>query len=67
MKIYFDEKADALLFCLDESKKVVDSQEVQKGIVLDFDAAGDVVGIEILKVQQRVPSDQLKQFKSQVA
>ena len=67
MKIYFDEKSDALLFSLDESKKVVESQEVQKGIVLDFDAAGDVVGIEILKVQQRVLADQLKEFKSKVA
>lgn len=67
MKIHFDEQADALMFFLDESKKVIDSQEVQKGIVLDFDSAGEVVGIEILQIQQRIPADQLKEFKSQVA
>ena len=67
MKIHFDKKADALMFVLDETKEVVDSQEVQQGIVLDFDAKGEVIGIEILKLRQRVPADQLKHFEAQVA
>jgi len=33
----YDEKADALYLCLDESK-IVESEEVQPGIVLDFNA-----------------------------
>jgi uncharacterized protein YuzE len=35
MKVHFDEKADALYLRLDDSK-IIESQEVQPGIVLDF-------------------------------
>ena len=66
MKVHFDEKADALYLCLDDSK-ILESQEVQPGIVLDFNEHNQVVGIEILGVKHRVPLANLKQMQFEVA
>jgi len=65
MRMRYDEHADALYLRLDESK-IVDSQEVQPGIVLDFNADKQVVGIEFLRLKQRVPSADLKQLQFEV-
>ena len=62
MKLHFDETADALYLRLDDST-VVESEEVQPGIVLDFDERGEVVGIEILRVKERVPLSDLKRVQ----
>ena len=35
--------------------------------ILDFNAAGEVVGIEVLDVKRRVPSADLKELKFEVA
>ena len=53
-----DKENDALYFRLDESS-IVESEEVQPGIVLDFNAEGKVVGIEILNLSVRMTPDQL--------
>jgi uncharacterized protein YuzE len=66
MKMHYDEKTDALYLRLDDSK-IVESEEVQPGIVLDFDANNQVVGVEILRVQERVPSANLKEIQFKVA
>ena len=66
MKLRFDEKADALYLRLDESK-IVESEEVQPGIVLDFNEHNQVVGIEILRVEERVPLAHLRQMQFEVA
>ena len=59
MKLRVDEKNDALYFRLDESA-IVESEEVQTGVILDYDANGNVVGIEILGLSKRVPAEMLK-------
>lgn len=61
MKMHYDEQADALYLRLDESA-ILESEEVQPGIVLDFNASNQVVGIEILRLKERVPSANLKQL-----
>ena len=66
MRIHYDEKIDALYFRLDDSK-VVESEEVKPGIVLDFNAKKQVVGIEVLDLKRRVPKGDLKQLKLLVA
>src|SRR6185503_20021252 len=66
MKMHYDEQVDALYLSLDESD-VVESEEVKPGIILDFNAAGEVVGIEVLDVKRRVPSADLKQLEFEVA
>ena len=47
MRIRYDEKVDALYVRLDESD-VVESEEIKPGIILDFNAKNEVVGIEVL-------------------
>ena len=66
MKVHFDEDADALYLGLDDSS-IVESQEVHPGIVLDFNADEQVVGIEILGLKSRVPTANLKQILVEVA
>ena len=66
MKMHYDEKVDALYLSLDESE-VVESEEVKPGIVLDFNADNQVVGIEVLDLKRRVPKADPKQLKFEVA
>ena len=66
MKVHFDEKTDALYFRLDDSK-IVKSEEVKPGIVLDYNDKNQVVGVEILNVKKRVPEASLKEMKFEVA
>lgn len=66
MRIRYDEKVDALYLRLDDSK-LVESDEVKPGIVLDFDAKGQVVGIEVLDFKRRVPKADLQRLKVLVA
>ena len=66
MRIRYDAKVDALYLRLDDSK-VVESEEVKAGIVLDFNARKQVVGIEVLDLKRRVPKGDLKQLKVLVA
>lgn len=66
MKIHVDEQADALYLRLDESS-VVESEEVEPGVVLDFDEQGNVVGIEILGLKDREPPVDLKRLQVEYA
>lgn len=66
MKVHFDEQADALYVRLDESK-IVESEEVYPGVILDFDDHNQVVGIEILRVQNRVALSDLKKIQFEVS
>jgi len=53
MKVHIDEEADALYLRLDESK-ILESEEVYPGIVLDFNEQNQVVGIEVLQLSSRI-------------
>jgi uncharacterized protein YuzE len=59
MRLKVDKENDALYFRLDESA-VVESEEVAPGVILDFDAEGRVVGVEILALSTRTEPDQLR-------
>lgn len=65
MKLHFDEKANAIYLRLDDSK-IIESEEVSPGIVLDFNDHNQVVGVEILNVKDRVPLANLKQLQFEV-
>lgn len=54
MKLRIDHKADALYLRLDASK-IIESEEVAPGVIVDFDARNRVVGVEVLDVSQRAP------------
>jgi uncharacterized protein YuzE len=66
MKIHFDQEADALYIRLDDSK-IIESEEVKPGIVLDFNDQNQVVAIEILRVRNHVSLANLKQIQFEVA
>ena len=66
MKLQVDEKADALYLRLDDSK-IVESEEVSPGVVLDFNAENQVVGVEILNLSRRVPKLNTRDLQFQAA
>jgi uncharacterized protein YuzE len=66
MRIRYDDKVDALYLELDDSE-VVDSDEVKPGIVVDFNAKKEVVGVEVLDFKRRICKADLMQLKALVA
>ena len=62
MHLRVDHTADALYLNLTD-RPIKDSAEVADGIVVDYDAEGRLVGIEILDASKRTDfPDALKQF-----
>jgi uncharacterized protein YuzE len=59
MKLKVDKENDILYLRLDEGD-IIESEEVQPGVILDFDKNNRVVGIEILVLSTRVKPDILK-------
>lgn len=66
MRLKVDTDADALYLRLDESK-IVESQEVAPGVVLDFNQQNQVVGVEILGLSKRTPTLNVKELQFQTA
>ena len=52
MKLHVDKEADALHLRLDDSK-IIESEEVAPGIVLDYNELDEVVGVEMLYLSRR--------------
>ncbi|HKV85778.1 MAG TPA: DUF2283 domain-containing protein [Ktedonobacterales bacterium] len=66
MKLKVDRESDALYFRLDDSE-IVESEEVQPGVILDFDAHGQMVGIEILRISTRIAPEGLNKLQFETA
>lgn len=64
MRVKVDTESDTLYFRLDESR-VVDSEEIRPGVVLDFDEQDRVVGIEFRAVSLRCASSELSSIDFQ--
>lgn len=62
MRLRIDQQNDALYFRLDESE-IIESEEVQPGVILDYDANGNVIGIEMLDLSKRVSRENLKNLQ----
>lgn len=52
MKLEFDPQADAVYLELTDAE-IEESKEIQPGIIMDYDAKGRIVGIEVLYVSKR--------------
>ena len=61
MKLTIDPDADALYLRLSEAQ-IVDSEQVASGVVLDYDAADNVVGVEMLHLSKRAPQADLQRL-----
>ncbi len=66
MKITIDKETDTLYFRLDEHK-IVESEEVRPGVILDFDENDAVVGVEFLNVSSRATKEDLSNMQFQSA
>jgi len=62
MKLTVDREADALYVDLDESP-AADSKEISPGVILDYNAEGKVVGIEMLYLSKRVGTEKLDRLQ----
>jgi uncharacterized protein YuzE len=61
MEVRVDRELHALYLHLAE-KAIAESEEVRPGVILDFDADGRVVGVEILDLSHRVPDASVRAF-----
>ena len=66
MRLKVDHKNDALYFRINEAA-IVESEEIKPGVILDYDANDNVVGIEILGLSKRVPIEMLKSLQFETA
>lgn len=66
MKLKVDKESDSLYFRLDESR-IVESEEFQPGVILDYDGENRVVGIEFLNVSSRTRLEELQTIQLQTA
>ena len=66
MKLTIDKESDALYFRIDETP-IAESEEVEPGIILDFNSDGKVVGVEMLGLSARIKPEQLNILQYQTA
>lgn len=66
MKLKIDQEADALYLSLTDAP-VARSEEVAPGIIVDYDAHEQVVGIEILSLSKRAPTVELHRLLFEAA
>ncbi len=54
MKATYDKRTDTLTLVLKEGAEVTESDEDNPGVILDYDAKGDLVSVEVLDASKRV-------------
>jgi len=64
MKLKVDHEAGALYLRLDDSR-IVESEEVSPGVVLDYNEQEQVVGVEILGISKRSPNLNTRELQFQ--
>ena len=68
MRVIYDQKSDTLTIILTEAP-VVESDEDKSGIIMDYDASGNVVSLEVLDASRRVvqPTQMIYELAGQAA
>lgn len=64
MKASYDPHTDTLTVLLKAGAHVAESDEPRPGVILDFDAAGDLVSIEVLDASRRVTEADRMEFQT---
>lgn len=63
MKVTYDSKTDTLSIVFKEGTPVAESDEEKPGIILDYDAAGNLISMEILDASLRVSETRKIEFQ----
>jgi uncharacterized protein YuzE len=58
VRLHYDPATNAAYLRF-SGEAVAESEEVAPGVVLDFDSAGRMVGMEVLKARDHLPADAL--------
>jgi uncharacterized protein YuzE len=66
MRLHFDTETDAFYLRLRDTR-IIESKEIQPGVILDFDEDGEVVAIEILGLKKLSPDFDPSDLKVDVA
>jgi YD repeat-containing protein len=64
MKVSYDETTDTLSVILKDNTLIAESDEDKPGVVLDYDAAGNLVSLEILDASKRVTEARKVEFQT---
>ena len=64
MKVSYDKTSDTLSMILKDNTPVAESDEDKPGVILDYDAAGNLVSIEILDATKRVTEARKVEFQT---
>jgi uncharacterized protein YuzE len=65
MRIKVDLESDALYFRLSEDL-IEESEEISNGFIVDYDAGGRVIGIEVLDVKEKFNLEDLTDLKLEI-
>jgi uncharacterized protein YuzE len=65
MRIRYDEQSDALYIRLRE-EEYYESDEIQEGLILDYDQKGKLIGVEILDASDYLKSEELSTVRFDV-
>jgi uncharacterized protein YuzE len=63
MKVNYDPGTDILTVILRDTVTVAESDEDKPGVILDYDAAGNLVSLEVLDASQRVTEARKIEFE----
>jgi uncharacterized protein YuzE len=61
VKVMYDPEVDVLSFEFSQ-ETVAESEEDKPGVILDYDEAGNLVGLEILDASKRMPAPQTLEY-----
>jgi uncharacterized protein YuzE len=63
VKVVYDRHTDTLVVELRADTPVAESDEASPGVILDLDAEGNVVSLEVLDASQRVTGEDHMEFR----
>lgn len=64
MKVTYDSRTDTLSVIFKEETPVAESDEDKPGIILDYDAEGNLVSLEVLDASSRVSDTRKIEFQT---